>query len=67
MMARVIAIGAGIAGMSVAIGLRRLNIETLIMEQATEVREIGSGISLWPNAMKAWRAWELMARFGDSP
>ena len=52
-MARVIVIGAGIAGMSVAIGLRRLNIETLIIEQATELGEIGSGISLWPNALKA--------------
>lgn len=52
-MARVIVIGAGIAGMSVAIGLRRLNIETLMIEQATELAEGGSGISLWPNALKA--------------
>jgi 2-polyprenyl-6-methoxyphenol hydroxylase-like FAD-dependent oxidoreductase len=52
-MTRVIIIGAGIAGMAAAIGLRRLKIESLIIEQATELGEVGSGISLWPNALKA--------------
>jgi 2-polyprenyl-6-methoxyphenol hydroxylase-like FAD-dependent oxidoreductase len=52
-MARVIVIGAGIAGMAAAIGLRRLNLETLLIEQASELGEVGSGISLWPNALKA--------------
>lgn len=39
--------------MSVAIGLSRLNIETLMIEQTTELAEGGSGIFLWPNALKA--------------
>ncbi len=52
-MARVIVIGAGIAGMAAAIGLCRLNIETVIIEQASEIGEVGSGISLWPNALNA--------------
>ena len=39
--------------MAAAIGLRRLKIETSIIEQATELAEVGSGISLWPNALKA--------------
>ena len=52
-MSRVIIIGAGIAGMAAAIGLRRLKIETSIIEQATELVEVGPGISLWPNALKA--------------
>jgi 2-polyprenyl-6-methoxyphenol hydroxylase-like FAD-dependent oxidoreductase len=45
-MARVIVIGAGIAGMAAAIGLRRLKLDTLIIEQASELGEVGSGISL---------------------
>ena len=52
-MSRVIIIGAGIAGLAAAIGLRRLKIDTSIIEQATELAEVGSGISLWPNALKA--------------
>jgi 2-polyprenyl-6-methoxyphenol hydroxylase-like FAD-dependent oxidoreductase len=55
-MTRIIIIGAGIAGLATAIGLRRLKIETLIIEQAPEVGEVGSGISLWPNALKALAA-----------
>ena len=43
-MARVIVVGGGIAGMSVAIGLSRLNSETLMIEQTTELAEGGSGI-----------------------
>jgi 2-polyprenyl-6-methoxyphenol hydroxylase-like FAD-dependent oxidoreductase len=43
---RVIIIGAGIARMPAAIGLRLLKIETSIIEQATELAEVGSGISL---------------------
>ena len=35
-MARVIAIGAGIAGMAAAIGLRRLNLETLMRLESSE-------------------------------
>jgi 2-polyprenyl-6-methoxyphenol hydroxylase-like FAD-dependent oxidoreductase len=50
---RVIIIGAGIAGMAAAVGLRRLNIETSVIEQATELADMGAGISLWPNALKA--------------
>jgi 2-polyprenyl-6-methoxyphenol hydroxylase-like FAD-dependent oxidoreductase len=39
-MARVLVIGAGIAGMAAAIGLRRLNLETLIIEQASELAKL---------------------------
>lgn len=35
-MARVIAIGAGITGMAAAIGLRRLNLETLMRPESSE-------------------------------
>ena len=43
-MSRVIIIGAGIAGMAAAIGLRQLKIETSVIEQATELADMGSGI-----------------------
>ena len=52
-MATVIVIGAGICGLTPAHGLHRSGIEGVILEQAPELREIGSAISLWPNALKA--------------
>jgi 2-polyprenyl-6-methoxyphenol hydroxylase-like FAD-dependent oxidoreductase len=50
---RVIIIGSGIAGLSAAIGLRKVGIEATIYERATELREVGAGISLWANALVA--------------
>src|SRR4051812_33074361 len=50
---RVIIIGSGIGGLSAAIGLRRVGIEVTVYERAPELREVGAGISLWANALRA--------------
>jgi 2-polyprenyl-6-methoxyphenol hydroxylase-like FAD-dependent oxidoreductase len=50
---RVIIIGSGIAGLSSAIALRKVGIEAVIYERAPELKEIGAGISLWANALRA--------------
>ena len=41
--------------MVAALALRRLGIEVVVLEQAPELSEIGSGITLWTNAVKALR------------
>ncbi len=46
-------VGGGIGGLSAAIALRRAGVEATVFERAGELREIGAGISLWANAMKA--------------
>lgn len=46
-------IGAGICGLSVALGLRRVGCEVVLSERADGVHEVGAGISLWANAMQA--------------
>ncbi|MFO0805037.1 MAG: FAD-dependent monooxygenase [Gemmataceae bacterium] len=50
---RAIVIGTGIAGLSAAIGLRKVGIEVALYERAPELREVGAGISLWANALRA--------------
>lgn len=50
---RVIIIGSGIAGLSAAIGLRKVGIDVTVYERAPELREVGAGISLWANALRA--------------
>jgi 2-polyprenyl-6-methoxyphenol hydroxylase-like FAD-dependent oxidoreductase len=50
---RVIVIGSGIAGLSAALGLRKVGIEVTVYERAPELREVGAGISLWANAIRA--------------
>jgi 2-polyprenyl-6-methoxyphenol hydroxylase-like FAD-dependent oxidoreductase len=46
-------IGGGPAGLTAAIALRRAGLEARVYERATERGEIGAGLTLWPNAMKA--------------
>ena len=52
---RVLIVGAGIGGLTAAIALRQVGIDAVVLEQASELREVGAGISLWPNAIKALR------------
>lgn len=50
---KIIVIGGGIGGLAVAIALQRAGHEVEVLERATEFAEVGSGLSLWPNALHA--------------
>jgi 2-polyprenyl-6-methoxyphenol hydroxylase-like FAD-dependent oxidoreductase len=52
---RAVIVGAGIGGLTAAIALRRAGVEAHVFERAGEFREVGAGISLWPNALLALR------------
>src|SRR5204862_7677903 len=50
---RAIVIGGGIGGVTAALALARAGIETRVYEQAPAPAEVGAGISLWGNAIRA--------------
>ena len=50
---KAIVIGAGIGGLCAAIGLREAGLDVSIYERVSQIREVGAGLSLWPNAIKA--------------
>lgn len=61
-------IGGGIGGLAAAIALRQAGHEVMVFEQVGELKEIGAGITLWANAIKALdklalgetiRAWSI--------
>lgn len=52
---RAIIIGGGIGGLTAAIALRKRGIDAQVYEQSPALRDVGAGISLWPNAVKALR------------
>ncbi len=58
-MAKFLIAGAGIAGLSAAIALARSGHEATVLEQATELSEVGAGIQLGPNAMRILTDWGL--------
>lgn len=46
-------VGGGIGGLAAALGLRRAGWRVQVLEQAAEIREVGAGIALWLNGMRA--------------
>ena len=45
-------IGGGIGGLSAAIALQQAGIHVTLYERVGAIKEVGAGISLWPNAVK---------------
>ena len=52
---RVAIVGAGIGGLAAAVALRRVGIESLVIERVASIREVGAGLSIWSNAVNALR------------
>ncbi|MFF1696275.1 FAD-dependent monooxygenase [Streptomyces sp. NPDC058257] len=52
-------VGGGIGGLAAAIALHRRGWRVEVLERAPKFTEIGAGISLWPNALRALEALGL--------
>ncbi len=57
---KICVIGGGIGGVAAGVALTRAGIDTTVHERASELREIGSGLCLWPNATRALRDLGLL-------
>lgn len=49
---KAVIIGAGMGGMSAAIALRQIGIQTEVYERVTENKPVGAAISVWSNGVK---------------
>src|SRR5437588_3890832 len=56
---RIAIIGGGIGGLTAARALRQRGFEPRVYEAAPELKEIGAGVALHPNAMKALRSLDV--------
>ncbi|MEU8900065.1 FAD-dependent monooxygenase [Nocardia sp. NPDC048505] len=52
-MSKVIVVGGGIGGLAAAAALHQRGWDVEVLEQAAELAEVGAGISLWSNALRA--------------
>jgi 2-polyprenyl-6-methoxyphenol hydroxylase-like FAD-dependent oxidoreductase len=50
---KALVIGGGIGGLAAALGLRRGGWEVEVYERAPEIREVGAGLTLWANGLRA--------------
>ena len=61
----IIIVGAGIGGLTVAIALRQAGFCVKAFERATELKEVGAGIALSPNAIRVLQRLGVMQQIID--
>jgi 2-polyprenyl-6-methoxyphenol hydroxylase-like FAD-dependent oxidoreductase len=54
-------VGGGIGGLAAALALRKAGLGVTVLERAEQLREIGAGLTLWPNGVAALRAVSITA------
>ena len=52
---RAIIVGGGIGGLCTAIALRQIGVDVTVYEKVNELANVGAGLTLWTNAIKALR------------
>ena len=63
-------VGGGIAGLAAALGLARIGKSSHVLEKAPDFEEVGAGLQLGPNAVRALQwlgAWDALAPNCVSP
>src|SRR5580704_3017418 len=53
-------IGGGIGGIASAVALHRIGIDVSVYERDEQLREVGAGMMLWPNATRVLRDLGLL-------
>jgi 2-polyprenyl-6-methoxyphenol hydroxylase-like FAD-dependent oxidoreductase len=55
-------VGGGIGGVATAVALEQAGIHATVYERALELREVGAGVILWPNATRVLRELGVLDR-----
>lgn len=58
-MSKALIVGGGIGGLATAIAFARQGWDVEVLEKAARITEVGAGLSLWPNAIRALDALGL--------
>ncbi|GLB39359.1 putative FAD binding domain containing protein [Lyophyllum shimeji] len=62
---RVIVVGCGVGGLAAAVCLGKAGHEVVVVDGATELREVGAGIQISPNVTRLFVRWGLEERLEE--
>jgi len=57
---KLLIVGGGIGGVTAALALRRAGIDAALFERAPAFTEVGTGMSLWPNATRMLKSLGML-------
>ena len=60
---RAIIAGGGIGGLATALAFEKIGLDYIVLEQASEIKEIGSGITIWSNGLNCLKELGLEQPF----
>ncbi|GMP32821.1 hypothetical protein CsSME_00006403 [Camellia sinensis var. sinensis] len=63
--ANMVIVGAGIAGLATAVALKRVGIEALVFERLEGLRTTGAALTLFPNAWLALDALRIAQKLSS--
>ncbi|TDO98134.1 FAD-dependent monooxygenase [Marinomonas balearica] len=66
MVKRVVISGAGIGGLAAALACAKQGFDVTVLEQAHEIKEVGAGLQMSPNAMKVLQALGVSETLADA-
>ena len=52
---KILVIGGGISGLATALALHRSGHDVIVFERTQEIKEVGAGLTIWPNAISVLR------------
>lgn len=64
-MSNILIVGAGIGGLSAAIALGRAGLGASLIEQSSELTEVGAGVQLGPNVTRLLKQWDVLKDLQD--
>lgn len=62
-MHKAIIVGGGVGGVATAVAFEKIGLDYIILEQTAEIKEVGSGITIWSNGLNCLKALGLEFSF----
>ena len=60
---KAVIVGGGIGGLALALAFHKIGLDYILLEQSSEIKEVGSGITLWSNGVNGLKELGIFDEF----
>ena len=62
---KAIIVGGGIGGLTLATAFEKIGLDYIVLEQASEIKEVGAGVTIWSNGLNCLKELDLEHSFKE--